>query len=121
MYRDYDADDAAADDGVTLAGTGLEDWGFYTQFLYSWAQRWRGGIRFDYASGSGDGDDAREDDPFRDDRFRASPLLEFLPSEFSRIRLQYNYDVADHLEDDDAHSVWIGFDYLIGSHAAHRY
>lgn len=52
----------------------------------------------------------------------------FHPTEFSRIRLQYNYDHALHLEFDglgsrgkDAHSVWLGFEVLIGSHPAHRY
>ena len=120
MYRDYRADDAEDEDGATLAGTTLDDWGFYTQALVGWAPRWRGGLRFEYASGSGDGG-VRADDPFRDDRFRVSPLVEWLPSEFSRVRLQYNLDEADHLEDDYAHSVWLGFEYLIGSHGAHRY
>ena len=121
MYRDYDADDAQTEDGEAVAGDDLEDWGFYTQALYSWEPRWRGGVRFEYASGSGESVGGRDNDPFRDDRFRVSPLLEFLPSEFSRVRLQYNYDVADHLEDDDAHSVWLGFEYLLGAHPPHRF
>lgn len=120
MYRDYRADEFV-DDDITLAGETLEDYGFYTQLLYGFMPRWRGGVRFEYASGSGESVGGRENDPFRDDRYRISPLIEFLPSEFSRIRLQYNYDDADHLEDGDAHSIWLGFEYLIGSHAAHKY
>lgn len=120
MYRDYRADDFVGED-VILAGQTLEDYGFYTQVLYGFAPRYRAGVRFEYASGSGESVGGRENDPFRDDRYRISPLIEFLPSEFSRVRLQYNYDDAEHLEAGDAHSVWVGFEYLIGSHAAHRY
>ena len=36
-------------------------------------------------------------DPFRDDRYRISPLVSWQPTPFSRIRLQYNYDRAKHL------------------------
>ena len=60
-------------------------------------------------------------DPFRDDRHRISPMLLWQPSHFSRIRLQYNHDRAAHLAHHDAHSVWLGFEFLIGAHAAHKY
>ena len=121
MYRDYQADDATDGEGATIAGGDLEDWGFYSQALYGFTPGWRSGVRFEYASGSGDGTASREDDPFGDDRFRVSPLIEWLPSEFSRIRFQVNYDEAEHLEEDEALSFWLGFEYLIGSHGAHRY
>ncbi|MGI8784130.1 MAG: hypothetical protein ACR2L2_10845 [Acidobacteriota bacterium] len=120
MYRDYRADDAELD-GIPIAGAILEDWGLYTQLLYGWTRGWRGGVRLDYASGSGESACDSENDPFRDDRYRVSPLVEWLPSEFSRVRLQYNYDHTEHLEDEDAHSIWLGFEYLVGAHAAHRY
>ena len=120
MYRDYQAGSFAGD-GLTLANKDLTDWGFYTQLLYGWSPGWRGGVRFDYATGSGDSVGGRGDDPFRDNRFRVSPLVEWLPSEFSRVRFQINYDHADHLEHTDALTFWIGYEFLIGSHAAHRY
>ena len=85
-------------------------------------RNWAVGARFGYSSGKERGAYAsRDDDPFRDTRFRISPLLLWNASEFSRIRLQYNYDMADHLEDDYAHSVWLGFEASIGSHPAHQY
>ena len=59
-------------------------------------------------------------DPFRDDRYRVSPLLVWRPTEFSRIRLQYNFDSAAHLAD-DAHGVWLGFEWLYGAHPAHDF
>lgn len=113
-------------EGELLPSDTLEDWGGYVQALYGFEGRWAAGLRYEYASGSGDniiheGDyPARDEDPFRDDRFRISPLAIYSPSEFTRIRLQYNYDEADHL-DNAAHSVWLGLEALIGAHPAHSY
>ena len=54
-------------------------------------RNWAVGARFGYSSGKERGAYAsRDDDPFRDTRFRISPLLLWNASEFSRIRLQYN-------------------------------
>lgn len=125
--RDLNADgfiDEADDESI--AGTTLKDWGFYLQGLYGFNSLWSAGLRYEYASGSGDNLEhegtypRRRDDPFRDDRTRISPLLVYSPSEFSRIRLQYNYDHADHLGS-DGHTVWLGFEALIGAHPAHSY
>ena len=54
---------------------------------------------------------------------RLAPLLTFRPSEYSRVRLQYNYDQLKQAAfgEDDAHSVWLGFEFSIGSHPAHSY
>ncbi len=60
----------------------------------------------------------RDSDPFRDDRHRISPLLAWQVSDYSRLRLQYNYDHADHLADDD-HTIWLGCEIMIGSYSAH--
>jgi hypothetical protein len=62
----------------------------------------------------------RASDPFRADRVRVSPLLSYHPTEFSRMRLQYDFDEGDAL-DQDVHSVWLGFEVTIGKHAAHTY
>ncbi|MGB4781317.1 hypothetical protein [Candidatus Methylomirabilis sp.] len=121
--RDYVADRFS--DGVTdLPRKTLRDWGFYTQALYGFSYGWAAGLRYEFATGSGASVlayNGREADPFRDDRHRISPLLAWHPSEFSRIRLQYNYDRADHLERQDAHSVWLGVEFLYGAHPAHKY
>jgi hypothetical protein len=111
---------------VSLPSDTLDDWGGFVQALWGFRRGWSVGLRGEYATASG-GNDAtigydRDDDPFRDDRVRISPLLVFQPSEFSRLRLQYNWDRADFLEDDNvAHSVWLGFEFLFGSHPAHSY
>jgi hypothetical protein len=44
------------------------------------------------------------------------------PSEFSRIRLQYNFDYTNHFAGNrDAHSLWVGLEFLYGAHPAHAY
>ena len=124
MKRDYHAAryTQAADDGDldSLPGRTFKDWGLYTQLLYGFQTNWAAGLRYEYAGGSGRSSGGRQNDPFRDDRHRVSPLLVWQPSEFSRIRLQYNYDTASHLKN-DAHTIWLGFEWLYGAHAAHRF
>lgn len=125
MQRDYKAaaffDDADPDDVVDLTAATLRDWGLNTQLLYGFHPGWAAGVRYEYAAGSGQSVGGREADPFRDDRRRVSPLLVWHPSEFSRLRLQYNYDRTDHLADKDAHSVWLGVEFMYGAHPAHTY
>ena len=58
-------------------------------------------------------------DPQRDMRWRVSPNLTWYPSEFSKVRLQYNYDDRRGFGDD--HSVWLQFEFLLGAHAAHKF
>lgn len=122
MGRSYDADPVLADDGDLLLGEDtLRDWGFYSQLLYGFSPGWAAGTRVEWAGGSTESVGGRDSDPTRADRLRLSPLLAYKPSEFSRIRLQYNYDQSDALVDDNEHSVWLGFDMLIGTHPAHKY
>ncbi|HMQ10049.1 MAG TPA: hypothetical protein PKC21_07890 [Oligoflexia bacterium] len=105
---------------LNFGGT-LSDWGYYSQVLYGFRPRWAAGVRFEYASGSESSVGFRDFDPFRDNRIRVSPMLAFYPSEFSRVRLQYNYDQATHLEEMYAHSLWLGIEFLFGAHPAHDF
>ena len=130
MKREFGADAFFDDDDpmevIDIPAGDVRDWGLYTQLLYGFTPGWSAGVRYEYATGSGDSFEegepiSRNEDPFRGDRHRVSPLLVWQPTEFSRIRLQYNYDHASHLDSHDAHSVWLVFEVLFGSHAAHRY
>ena len=124
VQRDYRAaafQGVIDDVDVTLDKTTLHDWGVYTQALYGFAYQWAAGLRFEYATGSGATLGGRDADPFRDDRYRVSPLLVWHVSEFARLRLQYNYDRADHLPNDGAHSVWFVLEALMGAHPAHKF
>jgi outer membrane murein-binding lipoprotein Lpp len=128
LYRHYDAGsfagclvEAPSCAPVQLASETLRDWGFYAQALWGFRRGWATGLRVEHATGSESDLISRNDDPFRSNRWRLSPLLSFHPSQFSRLRLQYNYDHASHLADDDAHTLWAGLEFLFGAHPAHAY
>jgi hypothetical protein len=135
MWRNYEADAftaPAADEadhdhgeetgGITaLEAATLNDWGFYSQLLYGFRYAWAAGLRVEYADGRGPSVAGRSQDPRRDQRLRLSPMLAYWPTEFSRLRLQYNYDWADHIEDNQVHSLWLGLEVQFGPHPAHKY
>jgi hypothetical protein len=95
----------------------LKDWGFYSQVLWGFKPRWVAGLRGEYANGNHGAYDPQ--DVFRNERTRISPMLTFFPSEFSKIRLQYNYDHGALFG--DAQSVWMQFEFLLGAHGAHKF
>lgn len=109
-----------------LPGSILRDAGVYTQALYGFTYGWATGLRFEYADGRGDSVENGElvshnEDSLRDNRFRISPLLSWQPTEFSRFRLQFNYDNTKFLPEKDAYSVWFGAEILYGKHPTHIY
>jgi hypothetical protein len=122
MARRYEAGAADVDtngDGVgdvLLPHENLYDYGFYSQVLYGFTQRWVAGLRGEWV-GSQRG--AVHPDPTRADQIRFSPNLTFYPTEFSKIRLQYNADHGAILGND--RSVWLQFEFLLGSHGAHKF
>jgi hypothetical protein len=106
-----------------LPGSILRDYGFYSQALYGFTYGWAAGLRFEYVTGNGQGvnEGGRAAEPFRDNRYRVSPLIVWQPTEFSRFRLQYNYDNVDFAPVRSANTVWVGAEILYGMHPAHRY
>jgi hypothetical protein len=100
-----------------LPSENLKDWGLYSQVLWGFKPRWVAGIRGDYASGNSATFDVN--DPFRGDRYRVSPVLTFYPSEFSKFRLQYNYDHGQFIGSE--HSVWFQMEFMLGAHGAHKF
>lgn len=108
------------------AGT-LTDCGFYTQWLWGFTPKWAAGLRYEYVWGTGESLDANYQfvsnnrDPFRDDRHRVAPVLNWYLSEFSRFTAQYNFDYAQHLPGKDAHTFWLGAEFMLGSHPAHKF
>jgi hypothetical protein len=141
MWRKYDAgefDWAEEEDGQIIdVGTGapallpgetLNDYGLYTQLLYGFKPRWVAGLRFDYVKGER-GDYERLNlaldgeplgrDPERAEWWRLSPNLTWFPTEFSKLRVQYNYDDRKGIGED--HSVWLQFEFILGAHAAHKF
>jgi hypothetical protein len=125
--------DPASQLPAVLPGEELTEYGFYTQLLYGFRKGWVVGLRYDHvdsdegdyeerglvlADNAGGGTEAGRD-AARARRWRLSPNLTWYPSEYSKIRLQYNYDDRGDLGED--HSVWLQFEFSLGAHPAHRF
>jgi hypothetical protein len=108
---------AGTDPSASLPGETLCDWGFYSQVLWGFKPRWVAGFRGEYANGNRGAFDAN--DVFRGERTRFSPDLTFFPSEFSKIRLQYNLDHGALFGTQQ--SVWLQVEFLLGAHGAHKF
>lgn len=96
----------------------LRDHAFYAQLLWGFTTDWVAGIRVEHGSGRGG---AEADDPLRTNRWRLSPNLTWYPSERSKLRLQYDYDWAQHIGRRSAHSVMLQWEFSLGSHGAHKF
>ena len=108
---------AAEDAAAGWPAENLRDWGFYAQGLWGIKPRWVAGLRGEFVTGNDGAADAL--DVFRGERTRVSPNLTWYPSEFSKIRLQYNYDHGQLFGNE--HSVWMQVEFLLGAHAAHKF
>jgi hypothetical protein len=117
LTRNYRADqrESADDPGVILPAESLRDDGAYAELLWGIKPRIVAGLRGDFANG----DDASFDAALRADRHRVSPSLTIFPSEFSKLRFQYNFDDRAGIGKD--HSFWVQFEFILGAHAAHKF
>jgi hypothetical protein len=108
-------------DTVTSATNSLKrnQDGFYVQALYQ-IDRWRIGARFDrMAIFKDEVLLAGEKQNYSGQPYRATGAVEFNPTEFSRIRLQYNYDKSDPNKENQ--EIFLQFLLAIGAHGAHAY
>ncbi len=115
IWRAYDAaeyTDTGASTHVPAAT--IQDSGWYSQLVYGFSRGWTAGIRWDWVNG---GNSASPD---LDQRTRIAPSLTYYPSEFSKIRFQYNFDKAQHRAD-PIHAVFVQFEFLMGAHGAHQF
>lgn len=111
LQRRYEAGDTGTPGSETL-----KDWGLFSQALWGFKPGWVAGLRWEYASANGD----TAFDPLRDNRKRLSPNLTWYPTEYSKLRLQYNRDWFQHLPGTPtADSLWLQVEFSLGSHTAH--
>jgi hypothetical protein len=119
MYRRFEAG-RGMDETFPVAET-FQDWGLYSQLLWGFKKGWVAGVRGDYLNM----DDSRfTDDITRQSRSRVSANLTWYPTEFSKIRLQYNHDFMEEnffLANHDVDSVFLQFEFILGSHGAHKF
>ncbi|HZR78488.1 MAG TPA: hypothetical protein VFA58_04730 [Chthoniobacterales bacterium] len=119
MYRRFEAG-RGENETFPVAET-FHDWGLYSQVLWGFKKGWIAGIRGDYY----DAEDSRfTDDLDRQSRSRISANLTWYPTEFSKIRLQYNHDFLDEtffLAGRDVDSIFLQFEFILGAHGAHKF
>ena len=117
LKRSYDAEPRGALVGgdVGLPGEVLRDKGGYAQVLWGIKPRLVAGLRGDWVKS----DPSISSGESRGTRSRISPNFTWYPTEFSKFRVQYNYDDRDNIGTD--HSLWFQFEFLLGAHAAHKF
>lgn len=97
--------------------------GWYAQAVYQFMPQWRTGFRYDQLDSNNSGSDsdliaeAGLDNEGHTPK-RYSAMLEWLPSEFSRVRLQFNRDES--YEDAD-NQLFLQYTHSLGSHGAHQF
>ncbi len=99
--------------------------GLYTQLVYAPDQNWRMGARYDtiYTNEALFVEEPLPTTPYE----RYSAMLEYHFSEFSRLRLQYNYnsslygETLSGYQQADVQSLILSFNLSIGAHAAHNF
>ncbi len=119
MYRRFQAGHGA-DDSFPVAET-FHDWGLYSQVLWGFKKGWVAGIRGDYVHMQ---DSMFTDDLDRQSRWRLSANLTWYPTEFSKIRLQYNQDFLEEnffLSAREVESIFLQWEFILGSHGAHKF
>src|SRR5438874_1980353 len=119
MYRRFQAG-RGTDESFPVAET-FHDWGLYSQVLCGFKKGWVAGIRGDYVDMQ---DSKFTDDLDRQSRWRISANLTWHPTEFSKIRLQYNQDFLEEnffLSGRQVESVFLQWEFILGAHGAHKF
>jgi hypothetical protein len=100
-----------------LPGRTLDDAGAYAQLVWDVDPRWETGVRYEYVEGvSGD----PLDPAWTSGRRRAAAQVTYLPSHFTRIRLQANRDEPT-FRNEDIWSAFLQLELAVGAHGSHTY
>jgi hypothetical protein len=119
--RRRESGDIADGEGTLLADdyrSTLSGW--YLQSVYQFAPRWRVGARYDSLDSGTPRYTLAPDGLLSANPDRLSLMLDWNPSEFSRLRAQYDFDNAR--DDGDSDRILrLQYIYGIGAHGAHKY
>jgi len=117
-----------------LDGAGLEgDYrsrqsGWYVQGVYQFLPRWRAGVRYDALDSGSPRNGLADDGVLQPGDFpalapatpsRTSLMVDWSPSEFSRLRAQFTWDDARDAVTDE--QFFLQYIYSLGAHGAHRF
>lgn len=134
FYREESGDVMFAEAGnEALLDYDGEQQGWYAQVVYQFIPHWRAGVRYDWLEsdnrlrisdlgGFTDPDEVLEEAGFSDadgNPERWSLMLDWMPSEFSRVRAQYNRDESFQEVTDNQWS--LQYIMSLGSHGAHEF
>jgi hypothetical protein len=114
--------DGGACDGITSDGAyRARQSGFYAQGVYQFMPRWRTGYRYDRLdAGSVDFGANSAFLPMTDYKpTRHSLMLDYSPSEFSRLRLQVSKDES--MESVSENQWFVQYVHSLGAHGAHKF
>jgi putative OmpL-like beta-barrel porin-2 len=119
----YLNDDGKLSHEDELASYDGEQYGGFVEGIYQFTPRWKTGLRYDWLGSDhkASDDELLEDADLDSSGFhpqRYSLMLEWLPSEFSRIRAQVNHDRSS--RDDDT-QLLLQYTVSIGAHGAHSF
>ncbi len=109
--------------GDEFANYDGKQYGGYVEGVYQFNPQWRSGLRYDWVGSNHKASDnelladAGLDGNYSNPQ-RSSVMVEYLPSEFSRIRAQVNYDQS--YSDDDLQFL-LQYTVSLGAHGAHSY
>ncbi|MGD8910265.1 MAG: hypothetical protein PVI92_13060 [Chromatiales bacterium] len=133
FLRDEDGQVALSEDAgdVLLNYDGEQD-GWYLQGVFQFTRQWRAGLRYDRLTADNDlsmisnttgeaDDDIFEESGYQSsdhDPHRWAAMVDWSPSEFSRLRLQYARDDSREESDNQALLQYI---MTLGAHGAHQY
>jgi hypothetical protein len=119
MYRRFEAG-RGLDNRFPVDET-FRDWGVYSQVIWGFRKGWALGLRGDYLHMQ---ESAFTDDETRQSRSRISANVTWYPTEFSKLRLQYNHDFLEEnafLASRDVDSIFLQFEFILGAHGAHKF
>jgi len=127
IYREMDGTKyIPSDTGDTFANQiaqKKEQAGYYTELIYQHDRNWRAGVRYSALNQNDITANIKKLD-VPDDMYVTTAMLEYNPSEFSRLRLQYNYNSSLYDEEGDKNNkneIVLQFNYAIGAHGAHAF
>jgi len=97
--------------------------GWYAQAVYQFEPQWQGGFRYDHLNSNNTGSNATvlSQAGLLNNGLspqRSSIMLAWLPSEFSRLRLQFNRDESGPQPDNQ---FFLQYTMVMGAHSAHAY
>ena len=119
MHRTIDGD--LTSNGTTDAFEATQS-GWFVQGVYQFVPRWRLGLRYDRLDSGSVSAGVNEANGITAADFtpqRWSAMIDWSPSEFSRLRLQYNQDKSQQGLTDD--QVFVQYIFSLGAHGAHRF